>query len=166
MQTLTRETHAHAPTHATAPAPERTGRSRRWLLPAIAALALVVLAGGVWAIIEADDQADDQTVATELVDTWIRGWNGQDDDAIGSAFTADAVIDGFRVTQHVDTWREEVTNVSRASEVTPTSEKDEFTWTMEFDWNGSRWSRGWTIELDGDLIARAVLAPNYTQVDS
>jgi hypothetical protein len=161
MQTLTRETHTS----------DRAGPSRRWLLPVIAVLVLLVIAGGVWAILEAT-RTDDQAVATELVDTWIRGLNEQDADAIRSVFTDDAVIDlrgaPLTVEQHVSQSMSSGsgTNLTRMGELTPTREEGLFTVGVEFDWGGSRWYGEVEVELEGDLIARGELIGDYTAVDS
>lgn len=148
-------------------APEReaaTGRKRRtWLIALVAVLVIAAIALGTWAIIAAN-QTDDQAVATELADTWLRGWDENDAEAVRSVFTDDAVYSdvGFvgggtktveQTVADVGVRGYMVTNVSRIGELTPT-DHGTFTFVAEFDSGGERYSGEVEIELDGDLASR------------
>ncbi|MDJ0768972.1 MAG: hypothetical protein QNJ12_09265 [Ilumatobacter sp.] len=157
-----------------APASDRTRRSRKWLVPLVATLAVVAVAVGLWGATRSDE-ADDEAVATELVDTWIRTgneWTGDEQDAeeLRSVFTDDArfVLRAATVTldQHIVAiaagW---LTNAARVSELTPTGD-DAFTFVIELDRGGSRWTGELEVELDGDLISRVQELEEYTEVVS
>jgi len=156
METLTPE----------APRQTTPGRSRRrWLIIMVVILVLAGIAVGTWAIIEAN-QTDDLAVTTELADTWCRGWDENDAEAVRSVFTDDAVyIDDVPGFTYGRTWTVEetvadvgsrgqwITNVSRVGDLTPT-DHGTFIYVAEFDWEGNRYSGPIEIELDGDLASR------------
>ena len=158
-----------------APAADRTRRSRNWLVPLFAILAVVAVAVGLWAAISSDEH-DDQAVATELVDTWIRSgneWSGDEQDAeeqLRSVFTDDArfMLRAATVTvdQHLVAiaagW---LTNAARVSELTPAGD-GVFTFVIEVDRGGRRWTGELEVELDGDLISRVQELEEFTEVRS
>ncbi len=150
-------------------APRQTtrGRLRRpWLIIVVVILALAGIAVGIWAIIEANqtDDTDNLAVATELADTWMRGWDENDAEAVRSVFADDAVYSDVGFTRGGTKTVEEtvrdvgirgplITNVSRIGELTPTDEGT-FIFVTELDAHGNRYSGEVEIELDGDLAAR------------
>jgi hypothetical protein len=157
METLTPE----------APRQTTPGRFRRqWLIIVVVILVLAGIAVGTWAIIEANqtDDTDDLAVATELADTWCRGWDENDAEAVRSVFTDDALYSdvGFagggtktveETVRDVGIRGSVITNVSRIGELTPT-DQGTFTFDAEFDAHGHRYSGEVEIELDGDLASR------------
>ncbi len=137
---------------------------RRWIV--VLAVALAVF--GAASCGSEDETTDRAAIATELADTWARGWEENDAEAVGSVFTADAVysddVEGFGDPR---TWtREEtmadvesrgafITEVRRVGELSPT-DHGTFTWEQEFTttYDGLRHSGVMEIELDGDLASR------------
>lgn len=155
METVAREVHPTVP-----------GRSRWGPMSMLVVLALAAIAGGILAIwAYQSDGSDDQSVATELADTWLRGWDENDAEAIRSVFTANAVYyrdpahPGSRMmtidelVRDVGATSSRVTNVSRVGELTAT-DRGTFIFVAEFDGDGIRYSAEAEIELDGDLISR------------
>jgi hypothetical protein len=155
MKTLTPE----------APSQTAPGRSRFvWLIVAVVLLVLGI-AVGVWAA-NGTSEPDDLAVATELADTWCRGWDENDAEAVRSVFKDDAVyiddVPGFtygrtwtveETVQDVESRGQWITNVSRVGDLTPT-DQGTFIYVAEFDWEGNRYSGPIEIELDGDLASR------------
>jgi len=151
-------------------APEReagTGRKRRtWLVVLVAVLVIPAIALGTWAIIAANqtDDIDYLAVATGLADTWLRGWDENDAEAVRSVFTDDAVYSDAPFTAGGTKTVEQtvadvgfrgamITNVSRIGEVAPT-DHGTFIFVAEFDAHGDRYSGEVEIELDGGLASR------------
>jgi hypothetical protein len=111
------------------------------------------------------DDADPQAAATDLADTWARGWNENDPELVGAVFTEDATYSddvGFfegrlRTKQeHVADVRERgalITETQRATELTSTDD-DTFRFDMEFTAHGDRYWGTIEIEVEGDLISR------------
>ncbi len=138
----------------------RLRRPPRWLL-AVMVAALV----GVLAVSCGDgDQARD--TAADLADTWVRAWNEDDPELMGSVFTEDGIYDDGVVFNEPDRefTRDEaielvqdlgstVTDVRRVGELTETGD-DTFSFTCEFTVLGSQRSSTVEIELDGDLASR------------
>jgi hypothetical protein len=158
METLTPE----------APRQTTPGRSRRqWLIIVVVIVVLAGIAVGIWAIIEANqaDDTGDLAVATELADTWMRGWDENDAEAVRSVFTEDAVYFDDVGFAGGRTWTVEetvadvgfrgsvITNVSRIGELTPT-DHGTFIFVAEFDAQPRRYSGSIEIELEGDLASR------------
>lgn len=139
-------------------------RSRRQAL--IIVVVILVLTGtavGIWAIIEAN-QTDNMSIATELVDTWLRGWDENDAEAVRSVFTDDAVYSDVGFTGGGTKTVEQtvadvgfrgymISNVSRIGELMPT-DHGTFTFVTELDAHGQRYSGEVEIELDGNLASR------------
>jgi hypothetical protein len=141
-------------------------RTRRWALIAIAVVAVLAIAGVAW-IVVSDNGTSDIDVATELVDTWARGWVENDPDVVGSVFTDDAIysdnVPGFHFPgvwtkeehmRDVQNRGDAIRDTRRVSELTETDDGT-FTFVMEFTVNtGVRHSGLVEIELDGDLASR------------
>ena len=136
---------------------------RRWLVFAAAVLVLGAVAGGAWAISGAGE-TDDLAVATDLADTWLRGWDENDAEAVRSVFRDDAVYSdvGFhgggtktveQTVADVSVRGPLITNVSRIGELAPT-DHGTFIFVAEFDATGDRYSGQVEIELDGTLASR------------
>ena len=115
-----------------------------------------------------DETTDRAAIATELADTWGRGWDENDAEAVGSVFTDDAVyideVEGFsnprtwtRAETMADVERRGtfITEVRRVGELTST-DRGTFTWVSEFttSYDGLRHSGVVEIELEGDLASR------------
>jgi ketosteroid isomerase-like protein len=153
MDTLTHDT----------PRTIESKRSRWWLIAVLVVVVIAAIAGGVW-MIWGNQSDDDQAVATELYDTWARGWDENDADAVRSVFADDAVYsdvpwDGggtWTVEQHVGQVAPRgglITNTGRAGELAAT-DHGTYIVVAEFDAHGQRYSGEIEIELEGDLIAR------------
>lgn len=143
--------------------PEQTHTRRRWLIFVAAILVLGAVAGGAWAISGASG-TDDLAVATDLADTWLRGWDENDAEAVRSVFRDDAVYsdEGFvgggmktveQTVADVSVRGPLITNVSRIGELAPTDDGT-FIFVAEFDAHGDRYSGQVEIELDGTLASR------------
>ena len=137
---------------------------RLWIIALVLALAIF----GATSCGSEDETTDLGAIATELADTWARGWDERDAEAVGSVFAVDAVyIDDIEGFGNPRTWtREEtmadvesrggfITEVRRVGELTPT-DHGTFTWVAEFTtaYDGLRHSGVVEIELDGDLASR------------
>ena len=161
-------THQQPNVETPIPPPPPLQRSRRGPLLAAAVAAVVILAGvgiayasGVFDS-DADVAAERLAVATELVDTWSRGWENFDPDVVISVFTDDGIfIEGDGTTWTKNNMKDYVlgtvllSNVVRVSELTPGGE-DTYSWVGELETasSGFRYRANWEIELDGDLAAR------------
>ena len=133
---------------------------------AIALVAVFAIAGIAWFAF-GDDGTSDIDVATELADTWGRGWEENDPEAVGSVFTDDAIysdnVEGFafpgvwtkeETMQDVRNRGDAITETRRVSELTATDEGN-FTWVGEFTAAGKGTYSGIVeIELDGNLASR------------
>lgn len=132
---------------------------------AIAVVAVLAIAGIAWFAF--DDGRSDIDVATELVDTYARGWTENDPDLVGSVFTDDAIIssevEGFVVRrvwtkeetmQDVRVRGDAVIEARRVSDLTETVDGT-FTYVGEFTADGKgTYSGVIEIELDGNLLSR------------
>ena len=136
---------------------------RRWPIVSVAILVVAGIAVGIWAINQTD-ATDDQAVATELADTWLRGWEENDAEVVRSVFTDNAIYSdvGFsggrtktveETVGEVETRGPGLTNVSRIGELTPI-DPGTFTFVVEFDGHGERYSGEVEIELHDDLASR------------
>lgn len=134
--------------------PERTETQRRprrlgWMVGVIV-LAVALIGGGIWAIVEAN-QPDDIEVATDLIDDWIAGWNASDIEAIVAVFTEDASEHQLLPARWYATSRN---NFVLTSDLLATEAAKTYRYTAEFEWSGHAWSGEWEVELEGDLIGR------------
>lgn len=140
---------------------EQHQKTRPWVWIAVAAVAVLAIAGFAWFAV-ADDGTSDIDTATELATTWGRGWEENDAEMVGSVFTDDGIyidLDGVEWTKeetmqdvgyrgHVITETEPVTDMTETDDGT-------FTWVADFTAYGTTEYTGIVeIELDGDLASR------------
>jgi hypothetical protein len=111
--------------------------------------------------------------ATELADTWGRGWNDSDPDTVASVFTEDGEYASFmgftdvgreEIADHVVRLGSSVQNLARVGDVSET-EDGTFTWTVEALLAGNLERGVLEMELEGDLVARLWWAQNPERVE-
>jgi hypothetical protein len=138
-----------------------SGRRIRWPI-ALAAVVIVAVAGVVlWSLADGEDQ-DPQSIATELADTWVRGFDEDDPETIMSIFTSNSIfIDedgqtfvGEEVRTEVTAITRRIMNVERVDGVEQVSD-DVHQFAAEFDVPGYGRRRAvLEIELEGGLASR------------
>jgi len=134
----------------------------------IVALVVTLTTFGAASCGDGDKTTDRAAIATELVETFNRGWNENNAEAVGSVFTADGTyINDVPGMAGGGTWtRDEtmadverrghlITEAHRVGELTPT-DHGTFTWVEEFttSGDGQLYSGVLAIQLDGDLASR------------
>ena len=131
----------------------------------VTAVVVVAVALGVGLGVTAcggSDEDDPLARATELADTWLRGWNDGDPDTVASVFTENGQYTSFagftdvgraEIARHVPQLRSSLGNLVRVGDVSETDDGT-FTWTVDFSLGGGQVRGMPEMELEGDLISR------------
>ncbi len=140
---------------------EQVHTTRPWVWIAIAVVAVLAIAGIAW-IAVGDDGTSDIDIATELANTWGRGWEENDPEAVGSVFTDDGIhigVNGVVQTkeEHMQDVRTRGQLITKTEPVTDLTATDDGTFTYVADFTAygtTKYSGVVEIELDGDLATR------------